>query len=157
MYNSILAAVSDSPSSWAVIEFLGNLSLCPDKVEITLLNVLRKPSSGEELMGRKFIEEQPARFHQTLEKARQRLIEKGFHPESVKTDVIHEPYQTIADGIIDYFHKHHFNMVLIGRKKMSKAEEFVLGDVSVKLVRALDSTAVVVVKIDPVWHDRCPL
>lgn len=157
MKNTILAAVSDSPSSWAVIEFLGNLSLCPEQVEITLLNVLRKPTSGEELMGKKFIEEQPERYHKTLEKAKNRLVEKGFLEESIKIEVISHPFPTIADGVIDYFSKHHFNMVLIGRKKMSKAEEFVLGDVSVKLVRALDSTAVVVVKIDPVWHDRCPL
>ncbi len=157
MKNTILAAVSDSPSSWAVIEFLGNLSLCPEQVEITLLNVIRKPTSGEELMGKKFIEEQPERYHKTLEKAKNRLVEKGFLEESIKIEVINHPFPTIADGVIDYFSKHHFNMVLIGRKKMSKAEEFVLGDVSVKLVRALDSTAVVVVKIDPVWHDRCPL
>lgn len=157
MKNKILAAVSDSPSSWAVIEFLCNLSLCPDQVEITLLNVIRKPSSGEELMGRKFIEEQPERFHKTLEKAKQRLVEKGYFEESIRIDVINDPFPTIAEGIIEYFNKEHFNMVLIGRKKMSKAEEFVLGDASVKLVRALDSTAVVVVKIDPVWHDRCPL
>ena len=37
-------------------------------------------------------------------------------------------------------------MVVIGRKKMSKAEEFVLGDPSVKLVRALENTAIVVIK-----------
>jgi nucleotide-binding universal stress UspA family protein len=37
-------------------------------------------------------------------------------------------------------------MVVIGRRKKSKSEEFVLGDVSVKLVRALEGNAVLVVK-----------
>ncbi len=37
-------------------------------------------------------------------------------------------------------------MVMIGRKRMSKAEEFVMGDVGVKLVRALEGVAVLVVK-----------
>ena len=36
-------------------------------------------------------------------------------------------------------------VVLIGRKRMSKAEEFVMGDISVKLVRALENAAVLVV------------
>ncbi len=39
-------------------------------------------------------------------------------------------------------------MVVIGRKRMSKAEEFVMGDVSVKLVRALEGAAVLVVTSD---------
>ena len=117
MKNRILAAVSDSPSSWAVIEFLGNLSLCPEKIEITLLNVIRKPSSGEELMGKKFIEEQPERFHKTLEKAKQRLIEKGYLEDSITIDVISDPFPTIAEGIIEYFNKNHFDLVLIRTKK----------------------------------------
>ena len=54
--------------------------------------------------------------------------------------------QLITDGIIDTFHKGSYNMVVVGRKRMSKAEEFVLGDPSVKLVRELSGTAIVVVK-----------
>jgi hypothetical protein len=37
-------------------------------------------------------------------------------------------------------------MVVIGRKDMSKAEEFVMGDASVKLIRELQGTAVLVIK-----------
>lgn len=37
-----------------------------------------------------------------------------------------------------------FDMVVIGRKRMTKAEEFVLGDISVKLVRALGAAVLVV-------------
>jgi hypothetical protein len=37
-------------------------------------------------------------------------------------------------------------MVVIGRKKMSKAEEFVMGDISVRLIRALEGVSVLVVK-----------
>jgi hypothetical protein len=36
--------------------------------------------------------------------------------------------------------------LIIGRKKMSKSEEFVLGDISIKLIRALGKTAILVVK-----------
>ena len=57
-----------------------------------------------------------------------------------------DPFPTVTDGIIDRFKKHNYDMVVIGRKNMSKAEEFVLGDISVKLVRALGETAILVVK-----------
>ena len=56
------------------------------------------------------------------------------------------PFPTVTDAIIDQFRKHKYDMVVIGRKNMSKAEEFVLGDISVKLVRALGETAILVIK-----------
>jgi nucleotide-binding universal stress UspA family protein len=60
--------------------------------------------------------------------------------------IVPTPYPTVADGLIDQFVKGDFNMVVIGRKKKSKAEEFVLGDTSIRLVRTLEGTAILVVK-----------
>lgn len=144
--NSILVALNDSGSSRAVVDFIIDLSLCPEDWDISLVHFFRKPSSSEELMGKKFVEEQPSRFMSLLARAREKLVEKGFNPEKIETELIRDPYETIAEGIMDQVKKRHFDMVVIGRKKMSKAEEFVMGDISVKLVRALEDTAVLVVK-----------
>ena len=70
----------------------------------------------------------------------------SFDREKIDTEIVSDAYQTIADGIIDQINKRNYKMVIIGRKKMSKAEEFVMGDISVKLIRALEGTAVLVVK-----------
>ena len=48
--------------------------------------------------------------------------------------------------IIDQHKKQKYDMVVIGRKSMSKAEEFVMGDISIKLIRQLEGVAVLVVK-----------
>ena len=144
--NSILVALNDSVSSRAVVDYLANLSICPEDWNISLLHFFRKPSASEELMGRKFTEEQPSRMMAVLERAEDRLVEKGFNPERIETELVRQPYQTIADGIIDQVNKRNFDMVVIGRKRMSKAEEFVMGDISIKLVRALDGAAILVVK-----------
>ncbi len=146
MTNSILLAVNDSMNSRAAVDYIVNLALCPDDSSITLLHILRKPSAGEELMGKKFMNEQPDKFQAILEKAKNNLIEGGYHPNSIKAKIITEPYSTVSDGIIDQFKKGDYSMVMIGRKRMSKAEEFVLGDPSIRLVRALEGTAVMVVK-----------
>jgi nucleotide-binding universal stress UspA family protein len=98
-------------------------------------------------MGKKFTKEQPSRKMAMLEKAKARLIEGGFPPQNIHIELIDEHYPTIAEAIIDQFKKHEFEMVVIGRKRMSKAEEFVMGDISIKLVRALDKTAILVVKL----------
>ena len=144
MKNSILIAMDESVSSRAAVAFVANLAICPEQVDITLLHVFRKPSAGEELMGEKFMKAQPARFLTAMEEARDKLVEKGCNPNTIKIKLIEEPYDTVADGIIDQFNQGSYSMVVIGRKRMSKAEEFVRGDVSVKLVRALKGAAVLV-------------
>lgn len=147
MGNKILVALNDSMSSRAVLDYIGNLSLCPDDLQIILLHVFRKPSGGEELMGKKYMNQQPAKYSAVLEDAKKHLVDKGFFPENIENVLVTEPYPTIAEGIIEQVRLFSPTMVVIGRKRMSKAEEFVMGDVSIKLVRALEGTAVLVVKM----------
>jgi nucleotide-binding universal stress UspA family protein len=144
--NSMLVALNDSISSQAVIDFLADLPLSREEMNVTLIHVYRKPAAVEDLMGQRFTSEQPSRFMKVLEEAREKLVERGFQPEKITLDLVEDPFPTVADAIIDRFKKNNFDMVVIGRKNMSKAEEFVMGDISVKLVRALGATAILVVK-----------
>jgi nucleotide-binding universal stress UspA family protein len=144
--NSMLVAINDSISSRAAIDFLCKLPFSHQNINIKLVHILRKPVSGEELMGKEFMEKQPERLMAMLEKSKDKLVEHGFLPEKIEIELVSENYQTVGDGIIDRFRKGNYNMVVIGRKRMSKAEEFVLGDPSVKLIRTLEKSAVMVVK-----------
>ncbi|MCB9480945.1 MAG: universal stress protein [Desulfobacteraceae bacterium] len=146
MKNKILVPVNNYETSKAVLNYLIGLSLCPDKAEVTLLHILRIPSGGEELMGKRYMQKEPEKVKSLMVEAREELVIAGFNDSSIHTEVTQGQFATVADGIIDYFKKNHHTMVVIGRKKLSKAEEFVLGDVSIKLVRALENTAVIVVK-----------
>ena len=143
---SILFAVNESASSRAAVKYLASLPLIPNEVHIRLVHVFRKPSSGEEMMGKKYMAQQFDRYKGTLAKTRDQLVAGGFAEQNIEMDLVAEPYETISDGIMDVFSRGKYDMVVIGRKKMSKAEEFVLGDPSVKLVRALEETAIVVIK-----------
>jgi nucleotide-binding universal stress UspA family protein len=145
---SILVSIKDPVSSAPILDFFDRLALCREDQRITLLHVWRKPSASEELMGKKFAEEEQTRVLSFLKEAKDRLVANGFNSNQVRIELATEPYQTIADGIIDQFHKGDFDMVVIGRKTMSKAEEFVLGDVSAKLIRSLEGTAVLVVRTE---------
>jgi len=144
--SSILISFNDSVSSRAALDFFIRLAFCREDAHITLLHILRKPTASEELMGKKFTREQPARFKAVLEKARDQLVENGFDPKNIEIELATESYATISDGIIDHCKKKNHDLVVIGRKRMSKAEEFVLGDVSMKLIRTLEGTAILVVK-----------
>lgn len=146
MATSILVAFSDSVSSRVMMEYLARMPLCREDCRVTLVHIFKEPLASEELMGKKFTEEQPRRLMAALQKAKEKLVENGFSADQIDIDLITDPYPTVADGIIDQCKKHSCQMVMIGRKKMSKAEEFVMGDVCVKLVRALEGLAVLVVK-----------
>jgi nucleotide-binding universal stress UspA family protein len=142
---SLLVALNDSLSSRAVMDYLIELTPCPREWEVTLVHLFRKPQASEELMGRKFTAEQPRRFAKLLDEARDRLVRAGYDGDRVRTRLVEEPYPTIAEGIIDQFRNGSYDLVVIGRKKMTKAEEFVRGDVSVKLIRAITDAGVLVV------------
>ncbi len=145
MGNSMLVPLNDSKSSKGVIEFLLNMSLCEDNT-FTLIHIFREPSSGEELMGKKFMAEMPARLEKMLSDTKKRLTEeKGFDPDNIHIELV-KGYASVSEGIIDYFKKGGFDMVVIGRKEMSKSEEFVLGDISAKLIRNLPKASILVVK-----------
>ncbi len=144
--NSILVALKDSMSSRTVVDYIAGLPFCPDDVHITLLHVFKQAPASKEFMGETFTREEPARLLAVLQSAKDKLMENGFNPDNIDIKLGTEPYPTISDGIISQFRKGNFDMVVIARKKKSKAEEFVLGDVSIKLVRALEGAAVLVVK-----------
>jgi len=146
MKNSILVALNDSVSSRKALDFMLKFSILPKDAYLTLLHIFRKQTAGEDLMGEKFIQEQPLKFQGFLEGVRDKLLENGFDPARIEIKMAMEEYATTTEGIIDQFHKGEYNMVVLGRKRMSKAEEFVLGDVGVKLVRALEGVAIMVVK-----------
>ena len=45
-------------------------------------------------MGKRFVDGLPARMMAVLERARDKLVEKGFNPAKIETELIKEPYQT---------------------------------------------------------------
>ena len=145
--HSFLIPINDSVSSRKMVDFLINMPVSMADCHMTLLHVFRQPTSGEQLMGKKYMEELPVKHKALLEKVKDRLItEKHFPPGQIDIVLLTDPYPSVSEGIIEFFKKGHYDMVVIGRKKMSKSEEFVLGDISVKLVRSLDNTAILVVK-----------
>jgi len=143
---SILVPLHDSISSRGVVDFLLKMPFCPD-LKLTFIHVYRKPRSGEELMGKKYMAELPARHEKMLQVTKDRMVrEKGFDAANIEVALVEMTRDTVSEEIIDYFGKGKFDMLIIGRKQMSKSEEFIMGDISIKLIRALPKTSILVVK-----------
>ena len=143
---SVLIAVNDSFSSRSVVDTFIKLPFVREDINVTLIHVFRKLSASEELLGDEYMVNQQNKFKETLRNVKNKLLENGFLQENVDTKLIEEPYPTIFDGLLDQFNQGSYNIVVIGRRRMSKAEEFVMGDPSIKLVRSLEKASVLVVK-----------
>lgn len=146
MSTSILVVFNETPCANLAVEFLAQMPLRFSEVRITLMHLFRKPTGSEEMMGRKFMQTQQKKMEVNMSNARRRLIECGYPQDNVHVTLETLPFPTVADGIIAELEKGKYDIVVIGRKKMSKSEEFVIGDASIKLIRALDRTTVIIVK-----------
>lgn len=146
MNTSILVVLNDTPCSNLAVNFIAQCPLSFAEVQITLMHVFRKPTGSEEMMGKKFFQIQKEKTKQAMSLARQQLIEAGCPPDNIHTHIETQPHATVADGIIAEVDKGHHDIVVLGRKKMSKSEEFVLGDASIKVIRNVNKATVIVVR-----------
>ena len=146
MSKSILLVLNETPCSKLAVEFLAQVPLSFSEVKITILHIFRRPTGSEEMMGKKFLQSQHEKVKAEMTDAQQRLTQAGYPADHIRIHIENKPYPTLADGIIAEVDKGNYDIVVIGRKKMSKSEEFVLGDASIKVIRALEKASVIVVK-----------
>jgi len=97
---------------------------------------------SEELMGENFMNEETIKWEKQLDNAKNILVSQGLLAEKIHTKIVSDPYPTVADGIIDQFKKGNYGTLVLGHKKKSRAEEFVKGDISMKLLRNLEGVAI---------------
>lgn len=142
MKHSILIVLKDSVSSREALEYISLLPFCREDVDITLLHIFRKTSMSEELMGENFTDEETQKWQKQLDNAKNILVSHGLMPEKIHTKLISDAYPTVADGIIDQLKKGNYGTLVLGHKKKSRAEEFVKGDISMKLLRSLEGVAI---------------
>ena len=95
----VLVALNDSMSSKTIVDYIINLPLYPNELHICLLHIFRKSSASEELMGRKFTEEQLSLAElsyllwatQGVKKA---FIEKNISLRTVPSGGARQPFET---------------------------------------------------------------
>lgn len=143
---NVFIGISDSVIFREVLNRFLTLPFEKEKLTLTLVHVFRKTTNSEQLLGEDYIARQLERFTHILNLTKKQLIDHGYREEQVTLKLIETPYPTIADGLMDQFKKGDYHMVVMGRKRMSKAEEFVLGDPCTKLIRSLENTCVLIIK-----------
>jgi len=149
MNNKILIAIDLSENSLKAVDYVAKMMACHSVVDITLLHVIKEPSPDvmpDEQQRRSHVEKTRAETLGLMEEAAKRLTahdipEKNIH---LKIQVCSKPV-AVAELILHERQTEGYGTIVVGRRGMSKKEEFLFGSVSNKIVReARDCTVWVV-------------
>lgn len=128
-----------------VADFLGGVSgFC-----VTILNVIPEPPANyfrTDEDRKTWIEEHRSEATRMLDKFRRILVQSGFAEDKVGTflDIRHCP--SVADRIIEIQQSLECCTIVIGRRGISKKEEFLFGSTSNRIIRSGKNCAIWVIE-----------
>jgi nucleotide-binding universal stress UspA family protein len=149
-FKNILIAVDASDNARRAVDYAGTILPGTGGVRVTLLYVERAPGrdlfeTEEAWLGQCRLEHE--RVFDFLKQARARLMAAGL-PEDAVTErtLLCSAEPSIAQTILDVQQEGGYGTLVVGRRGLTKGEEFLFGSVSTKLVRDAKNCAVWVVQ-----------
>lgn len=148
--NKVLVAVDLSENSLKAVDYVGQMLRYHERVEITLLTVIKEPSADivpDEAERKRMVEDSRRETLALMEQAGARLTARGI-PEKhirIKLQVCQKP-MSISDLILNEQQEGGYGTLVVGRRGVSKKEEFLFGSVSSRVVRDAKHCAVWVIE-----------
>jgi nucleotide-binding universal stress UspA family protein len=144
----ILVGINESINSRIASSYVKNFLGGEGKdCEVVLLHVIPRTKSEEEEELRGIHEEDKLEIIEgILLEIKNDFVDSGLDPDAVKIEIDKGRHDTVAEGILDYFEEWDFCTVVLGRRGISKAEEFLFGSVSQIVVSEAKGCAVWVVE-----------
>ena len=145
MSAKILIAIDASDTSFKVVRYASRLLRQTDDIKITLFTVLPGLSFPDrfldeamkrkhQLKAKQYFDQESKRMHALFENAKIPLIEAGINSENITTKFAFVK-DGIAQDIIEEIKKGRYDTVIVGRKGLSKIQEFFIGSVSQTLLQ----------------------
>jgi nucleotide-binding universal stress UspA family protein len=136
-WKKVLIAVDDTPTSDKGLAYAGNIIGKLEGVQVCLLHIYPEPppdyySSGGSLTDYKRQREEQAAA--VLERSMDTLVDFGIGKEAIKRDIRMAEQTTISKAILAVQKQGEFGTVVVGKRGVSKAEEFLFGSISNALV-----------------------
>ncbi|WP_320175266.1 universal stress protein [Maridesulfovibrio sp.] len=147
----MLVAFDGSENSFKAVEYIGNIARNCSGGEIVLLYVERLPDKDifpDDAAWEKQCGENEQAMMVKLAEAEKKLVSMGVNPEEIKIEYFasckspfHETDicstgRSIGMDILRIREEGEYGTIVIGRRGVSKAEEFLFGSVSTKVVQS---------------------
>ncbi len=136
-WKKVLIAIDDTPTSDKGLRYAGKIIGKLPGVDVCLLHVYPEPppdyyNSGKSLAD--YTSQQEAEANILVQRCRQMLAEAGIELESISGDVRMAEEKTISETILEVQKQGEYGTIVVGRRGVSKAEEFLFGSISNALV-----------------------
>jgi len=134
----LLVYVDDSGAAMNVIRYVADMFGQVPDVRVTLLSVLGEPNSDLPSSNKLQEEERaknPESNNLVLGKARKILTESGFADDFVESRLVRRYNARTSDVLLRQQKAGSYTAIVLGRRPLSRAEEFLFGDTPIRLVR----------------------
>ena len=147
-WKRFLIAVDGTEASMKALAYFGAISGLNHDTELFLLYIYPEPppnyyQSGKSLPDYQRQKEEKA--HLVFEKSKEALVKYHFEQNSINEKTIMAENKTISQVILDYRAEIDCGTVIVGKRGVSKAEEFLFGSISSSLIHQSNDFAVWVV------------
>lgn len=147
-WKKIIIAIDDSPRSFNAVEYAGSLLKHRDDVMLCLLHIYPEPPpdyyrSGASLEDYK--KEQEHKAGKLFDRANTILLQHGVMAAGITSRCLMADNKSISAAILDMQEKEHFGTIVVGKRGIPKAEEFLFGSISNALVHTGKDIAVWVI------------
>ena len=137
-WEKILIAVDEGETSLRALRYVGRMASAMTDVSICLLNIYPEPppdfySNGGELAAYKA--EKEKRAETIFAQGEHVLIEAGIPPGLIERTTLLAAGKTISQMVLEVQRRGDFGTVVVGKRGVSKAEEFLFGSISNALAR----------------------
>jgi len=145
---NILLAVDDSENARRAVAYVGFMLGRLEGFRVTLLHVIAEPE--EDYFARveekeKWLNDYRANMASILADCRRKLIAAGFPEQAVEIRLPRRHCPSIAECILMELDRTACGTIVVGRRGLSRKEEFLFGSVSSKIVGHARNCAVWVV------------
>lgn len=145
----LLVAVDASDNARRAVLFVGDFFGCYAGISVTLLNIILEPEAtffANEKERVSWQESKLAEAKATVAQYRAILLDAGFPEEKLHERIEIRQSRSVADCIIEEQNKLRCCSVVIGRRGITKKEEFIFGSTSSKILHEARNCAVMVIE-----------
>jgi nucleotide-binding universal stress UspA family protein len=144
----ILVSVDSSENAMRAVEYVAT-TLGGFDFNVTLLHVIRgiryfQAEIPDLFLPKVHIEVAEKEISSVFDKAKNCLTDAGFRSDQISTKVISDAYSR-AEAIVKEAREGDYGTIVLGRRGLSRVEEFFMGRVSKKVIQTIRNRAVWVV------------
>ena len=134
---NFLIAVDDSESARRAVQYAGYVLGKLQDIHVTLLHVIPEPDEdffSEEEQKNQWLEKYQERMKAAIDKYHQMLVADGISEDAIEVRLPLRDCPSMAECILSERDEREYGTLIVGRRGLSRQEEFLFGSISSKIV-----------------------